>query len=104
MTQIESLNVEKTTGYLFFRNPSCTQIVKFSLGQKGCDYFGNCDNFKCDYYEWGVPTGDALLSLSSYNIGHIYLQNSFFWFKTFKINRWRKFMYKVEIGVSFYLY
>ena len=29
-----------------------TQLVTFSLGQKGCDYFGRYDYLGCDYYEW----------------------------------------------------
>ena len=41
------LNVDKT-GYLFFRNPPLPKISTFSLGQKGCAYYG-----KCAYYEWG---------------------------------------------------
>ena len=32
-------------------NPSRTQIVTFALGQKGCDYSGECDYFESDYYE-----------------------------------------------------
>ena len=28
--------------FIFFRNPSHTQIVTFSLGQKKCQYLGNC--------------------------------------------------------------
>ena len=48
---------------LIFRNPSHTQIVTFSLGRKGCDYFGECDYLACDYYEWG----------EYYNIIYLYL-------------------------------
>ena len=40
--------ISENTGYLFFRNPSRTQIVTFSLGQNDCDYLA-----KCYYYEWG---------------------------------------------------
>ena len=32
---LKRLNVEKNTGYLFFRNPPLPQISTFSLGQKG---------------------------------------------------------------------
>ena len=37
---------------IFPRNPSHTQIVTFSLGQKGFGYFGRCHYLGCDYYEW----------------------------------------------------
>ena len=52
-TQIQSLNVEKNTGYLFFRNPPLPKVSAFSLGQKGCAYFGKCAYFECAYYELG---------------------------------------------------
>ena len=45
--RLKRLNVEKNTGYLFFRNPPFPQISTFSLGQKGCAYYG-----KSAYYEW----------------------------------------------------
>ena len=43
----KQLNVEKNTGYLFFRNPPLPQISTFSLGQKGCAYYE-----KSAYNEW----------------------------------------------------
>ena len=46
-------SILKNTGYLFLRNPSRTQIVTFSVGQKVFDYLGNCDYSGCDYYESG---------------------------------------------------
>ena len=44
------LNVEKNKGYLFFRNPP-PQISTFSLGQKGCPYYGKSAYYECAYYD-----------------------------------------------------
>ena len=44
---LKRLNVDKNTGYLFFRNPPLPQISTFLLGQKRCAYYG-----KSAYYEW----------------------------------------------------
>ena len=46
------LNVEKNTGYLFFRNPPLPLISTLSLGQKGCAYYGESAYYECAYYEW----------------------------------------------------
>ena len=35
------LNVEKNTGYLFFRNP-LLKISTIALGLKECAYYGKC--------------------------------------------------------------
>ena len=43
---LKRLNVEKNTGYIFFRNPPLLQISTFSLEQKGCAYYK-----KSAYYE-----------------------------------------------------
>ena len=51
--RVKRLNVEKNTGYLIFRKPPLSKIVTISLGREGCHYFGKCDYFWCDYYEWG---------------------------------------------------
>ena len=36
---LDRLNVEKNICYLFFRNPTLSEISTFSLGQKGCAYY-----------------------------------------------------------------
>ena len=48
---LKRLNVEKNTGYLFFRNPPFPQISTFSLGQKGCAYYEESAYLGCAYYE-----------------------------------------------------
>ena len=48
---LKRLNVEKNTGYLFFRNPPLPQISTFSLGQKGCAYYEESAYLGCAYYE-----------------------------------------------------
>ena len=47
------LNAKKSTGYSFFRNPPQPKLVTLSLAQKEFDYFGKCNYFWSDYYEWG---------------------------------------------------
>ena len=47
----DSLDDRKKSSFLFFWNPSRTQVVTFSWGQKGCDYLGMCDYLGCDYLE-----------------------------------------------------
>ena len=32
-------------------NPSRTELVTFSYGQKECDYLGKFEYLRCDYYE-----------------------------------------------------
>ena len=49
---LKRLNVEKNTGYLFFRNPPLTKISTFSLGQKRCAYCGKSAYYECAYFEW----------------------------------------------------
>ena len=48
---LKLLNVEKNTGYLFFRNPPLLQISTFSLGQKGYAYYKKSAYYECAYYE-----------------------------------------------------
>ena len=48
---LKRLNVEKNTGFLFFRNPPLPQISTFSLGQKGCAYYEESAYLGCAYYE-----------------------------------------------------
>ena len=48
---LKRLNVEKNTGYLFFRNPPLLQISTFSLGQKGCAYYEKSAYYECAYNE-----------------------------------------------------
>ena len=50
---LKRLNLEKNTGYLFFRNPPLPQISTFSFGQKGCASYEKCAYYGCVYYEWG---------------------------------------------------
>ena len=45
------LDDRKKSSFLFFWNPSRTQVVTFSWGKKGCDYLGMCDYLGCDYLE-----------------------------------------------------
>ena len=42
----------KENQWIFFRNPSRTEVVTFSLGLKGCRYLGKFHYFECHYYEW----------------------------------------------------
>ena len=44
---LRRLNVESIQAIYFIRNHSLSQISTFSLGQKGCAYYG-----KSAYYEW----------------------------------------------------
>ena len=48
---LKRLNVEKNTGYLFFRNP-LLKISTFSLGQKGCAYYGESAYYEYAYCKW----------------------------------------------------
>ena len=48
---IFKLKRKQNTGDLFFRNPPIPQISTFSLGQKGCAYYGKSAYFECAYYE-----------------------------------------------------
>ena len=49
---LRRLNVEKNTGYLFFRYPPLPQTSTFSLGQKGCAYYEkSVYYYECAYYE-----------------------------------------------------
>ena len=38
--------------FLIFRTPARSQISTFSLGQKGCAYYGKSAFYDCAYYEW----------------------------------------------------
>ena len=48
---LKRLNLEKNTGYLFFRNPPLPQISTFSLGQKGCAYCEKSAYYECAFYK-----------------------------------------------------
>ena len=48
--RLKRLNVEKNTGYLFYKNPPLPQISAFSLGQKGCAYYGKSAYYECVEY------------------------------------------------------
>ena len=37
--------------YLCCRNPPLPQISTFSLGQKGCAFYGKSAHYECAYYE-----------------------------------------------------
>ena len=59
------LNVEKNTGYLFFRNPPLLQISTFSLGQKGCAYYEKSDYYECSAHCVLIMSGHSILNRSS---------------------------------------
>ena len=49
---LKRLNVEKNTAHLFFPKSSFPQIRTFSLGQKGCAYYGESAYYEYAYCKW----------------------------------------------------